>query len=69
MAGDAEAVAGYVDLAHDENTSILSDSTLDLIRRKNYPAKVAEYSGEMLLVGISYDKGEKRHRCRIEKLP
>ena len=126
LEGDEEAVARGVELAHDENTSILSyndenslscvlsiayyyarnnyvmhrelasgkgfadivliprknvdspaivielkvdkdaDSALDQIRRKEYPAKVAEYAANLLLVGISYDRQTKQHSCRIE---
>lgn len=128
LEGDEEAVARGVELAHDENTGILSynnenslscvlsiayyyarnkyvmhrelasgkgfadivliprknvdspaivielkvdkdaDSALDQIRRKEYPAKVAEYAGNQLLVGISYDRQTKQHSCRIEKV-
>ena len=126
LEGDEEAVARGVELAHDDNTSILSyndenslscvlsiayynarnkyvmhrelasgkgfadivliprknvdspaivielkvdkdaDSALDQIRRKEYPAKVAEYAANLLLVGISYDRQTKQHSCRIE---
>ena len=128
IAGNAQAVERAIDLAHDENTSILSyndenslacvlsvayiwakneyiihreyatgkgyadlvmiprrnvskpalvielkfghsaDTALDQIRRKDYPAKIAEYSGEILLVGINYDKETKQHSCKIERL-
>ena len=128
IAGNAQAVERAIDLAHDENTSILSyndenslacvlsvayiwakneyiihreyatgkgyadlvmiprrnvskpalvielkfgqsaDTALDQIRRKEYPAKIAEYTGEILLVGINYDKETKQHSCKIEKL-
>ena len=124
---DEEAVARGIELAHDENTSILSyndenslacvlsiayyyarnnyvmhrelatgkgfadivfiprknvdspalvielkvdgsaDAAIDQIRRKEYPAKVADYSGKMLLVGINYDRESKQHSCRIER--
>ena len=124
---DEEAVARGVDIAHDENTSILSyndenslacvlslafysarnnyifhrelptgkgfadlvliprknvespaiilelkynqdaDTAIDQIKRKQYPAKVAEYVGNILLVGINYDKQQKSHTCRIER--
>ena len=127
LAGDEEAVARGVELAHDDNTSILSyndenslscvlslayyyarndyvmhrelasgkgfadivliprknvdspaiiielkvnkdaDAAIDQIKRKEYPAKVAEYAGDLLLVGISYDRETKQHSCRIEK--
>ena len=43
------------------------DKTIDEIRRKQYPAKIAEYSGDILLVGINYDKQSKTHSCRIER--
>ncbi|MBP3201982.1 MAG: AAA family ATPase [Bacteroidales bacterium] len=44
-----------------------ADAAIDQIRRKEYPAKVAEYSGNLLLVGISYNRDTKQHRCRIER--
>ena len=128
IAGNAQAVERAIDLAHDENTSILSyndenslacvlsvayiwakneyiihreyatgkgyadlvmiprrnvskpalvielkfghsaDTALDQIRRKEYPAKIAEYTGEILLVGINYDKETKQHSCKIDKM-
>ena len=127
IAGNATAVARAIDLAHDENTSILAyndenslacvlsiayiwakneyiihreyatgkgyadlvmiprrnvdkpalvvelkfnhtaDTAIDQIKRKEYPAKIAEYTGCILLVGISYDKETKQHECKIEK--
>ena len=42
-------------------------AAISQIRKKEYTEKVAEYSGEMLLVGISYNKKTKRHDCRIER--
>ena len=44
-----------------------ADTALDQIKRKEYPAKIAEYTGDILLVGISYDKETKQHTCKIEK--
>lgn len=38
------------------------------IKQKNYPQAIADYVGEMLLVGVSYDKGTKEHSCEIEKI-
>ena len=127
IAGNAAAVARAIDLAHDENTSILAyndenslacvltiayiwakndyvihreyatgkgyadlvmiprrnvnkpamvvelkfnntaDTAIDQIKRKEYPSKIAEYTGDILLVGINYDKETKRHECVIEK--
>ena len=127
LAGDADAVASGLDVAHDENTSILSyndenslacvlglayyyakndyvmhreyasgkgyadlvliprknvsspalvielkynkdaQAAITQIKNRNYPQKVAEYTGEILLVGINYDRGTKRHDCQIER--
>ncbi len=44
-----------------------ADAAIDQIKRKQYPAKVAEYTGDLLLVGINYDKESKTHQCIIEK--
>lgn len=48
-----------------------SIAAIEQIKQKNYPAKVKEYmessgSGEILLVGINYDKETKTHTCKIE---
>ena len=43
-----------------------ADTALDQIKRKEYPTKLAEYTGDMLLVGINYDKESKQHTCKIE---
>ena len=45
-----------------------ADTAIDQIKRKEYPAKLAEYTGEILLVGINYDKETKQHTCKIEKV-
>ena len=42
-----------------------ADTAIDQILRKEYPAKVAQYAGNLLLVGINYDKKTKTHSCRI----
>ena len=45
-----------------------ADTALDQIKRKKYPSKLSEYTGDILLVGISYDKEKKQHTCKIEKV-
>ena len=125
--GKGQAVARAIDLAHDENTSILAyndenslacvlsiayiwakneyiihreyatgkgyadlvmiprrnvskpalvielkfnhsaDTAICQIKQKNYSSKIADYTGDILLVGISYDKETKQHACKIEK--
>ncbi|MBR1873247.1 MAG: AAA family ATPase [Bacteroidales bacterium] len=44
-----------------------ADSAIDQIKRKEYPAKLSGYSGNLLLVGIAYDRKTKQHSCVIEK--
>ena len=36
------------------------------IKERRYQDKVAEYTGDIVLVGISYDKEAKTHQCKIE---
>ena len=127
LSGNEQAVAKAIDLAHDENTSILAyndenslacvlaiayiwakneyiihreyatgkgyadlvmiprrnvnkpafvielkfntsvDTAIRQIKQKNYPSKIADYTGDILLVGISYDKETKQHSCKIER--
>ena len=44
-----------------------ADTAIDQIKRKEYPTKMAEYSGDILLVGVNYDKETKLHTCKIER--
>lgn len=47
-----------------------AETAIDQIKRKNYPALIAEYTGDLLLVGINYDKSApegKKHTCIIER--
>lgn len=42
-------------------------TALHQIKNKRYPESILNYTGEILLVGINYDKISKEHQCRIEK--
>lgn len=48
-----------------------AESALEQIHNRRYPEAVRRYGGEILLVGISYDReapaGKRKHQCRIEK--
>ena len=44
-----------------------ADTAIDQIKRKEYPTKMAEYSGDILLVRVNYDKETKLHTCKIER--
>ncbi len=45
-----------------------ADSAIKQIKEKNYTKAVENYCGEILLVGINYDKKNKIHQCIIEKV-
>ena len=53
-----------IELKYNKDT----DSGIDQILRRQYPAKVAEYAGRLLLVAINYDKKTKTHTCEILKI-
>lgn len=44
-----------------------ANSALEQIKNRKYPNSITGYTGNILLVGISYDKGTKTHKCVIEK--
>ena len=46
------------------------ETAINQIKKKHYPDALKDYDGDILLVGISYDKDddEKHHRCVIEAL-
>ena len=37
------------------------------MKEKKYPVSLEDYTGDILLVGINYDKKSKEHQCLIEK--
>ncbi len=55
--------AMIVELKYDKD----ADTAIEQIHRKEYKGKVLEYTNNLLLVGINYDKGTKKHTCVIEK--
>ena len=44
-----------------------TDTAIAQIKQKHYPEKIQEYTGDILLVGISYDRETKQHACQIER--
>ena len=44
-----------------------AESAIEQIKEKQYMDCLKNYSGEVLLVGINYDKESKKHSCKIEK--
>lgn len=53
-----------VELKWNQNAS----TALQQIKNQKYPDSIREYTQNILLVGISYDKKSKIHECRIEEL-
>lgn len=44
-----------------------ANTAISQIRQKHYPDKIQEYTGDILLCGISYDRDTKQHTCQIER--
>ncbi len=71
----AKMLCAYYDRSVDSPAIVLelkynkdADAAIDQIHRRQYPAKVAEYADDLLLVGINYDREQKTHTVKIEKL-
>ena len=43
-------------------------TAISQIKEKNYPQALLDYTGDILLVGIGYNKKTREHRCMIERL-
>ena len=52
-----------IELKYDKST----EAAISQIKARNYPKTVADYTGDILLVGINYDKKTKQHECQIER--
>ncbi len=53
-----------VELKYDKS----AEGAIEQIKKKQYADCLKDYSGEILLVGINYDKNDKKHTCKIEKI-
>ena len=60
---NVDSPALVVELKYDKD----ADTAIDQIHRRKYPTKVAQYTEDLLLVGINYDKETKNHSCVIER--
>lgn len=56
--------AMIVELKYDKS----AEGALEQIKKKQYTDCLRDYSGKILLVGINYDKDNKQHTCKIEKI-
>lgn len=59
----SDAPALVIELKYNQS----ADTAIAQIKQKNYIGKVAEYTGDILLVGITYDDA-KGHTCIIERV-
>jgi len=60
----ADKPAIVVELKYGKSVS----GAIEQIKEKNYLSALAEYKGNVLLVGLNYDKSNKEHECLIEKI-
>ena len=45
-----------------------ADTAIQQIKDRGYAEPLQDYQGDVLLVGINYDKTTREHTCRIEKV-
>jgi len=60
---NVESPALVVELKKDSTV----EAAISQIKQRKYPQQVADYTGDILLVGINYDGETKRHTCQIER--
>ena len=53
-----------VELKYDKT----AEGAITQIKEKQYADCLNDYTGEILLIGINYDKEDKKHTCRIDKI-
>lgn len=59
----ADYPALIVELKWNQN----AQTAMQQIKDKKYPVSILNYTGDILLVGINYDKSSKKHQCLIEE--
>ena len=60
---NTELPAMIIELKYDRD----ADTAIKQIKEKHYDGKLKEYFGNLIMVGINYDKDTKKHTCRIEQ--
>lgn len=60
---NVDSPALVVELKYNKDTQ----AAISQIKTRNYPQTIADYTGDILLVGINYDKDTKHHTCQIER--
>lgn len=59
----AEYVSSVVELKWNES----ANGAIEQIKKKEYCKSLEEYKGNILLVGVNYNKKTKKHECIIEE--
>ena len=54
--------AVVIELKYDQTVN----TAITQIKQKHYPEKINDYTGDILLVGITYHRDSKQHECQIE---
>ena len=62
-----EYAADYPVLVVELKWNKKAETALQQIKDRNYPESLLQYTGNILIVGINYDKKNKLHQCCIEK--
>ena len=62
-----EYAADYPALVVELKWNKNAETALQQIKDRNYPESLLQYTGNILIVGINYDKKNKLHQCCIEK--
>ena len=60
---NVDSPALVVELKYNKDTQ----AAISQIKARNYPRTIADYTGDILLVGINYDRDTKQHGCQIEQ--
>ena len=61
-----EYISGYPALIVELKWNKNAETALQQIKERKYPGSIEQYTGDILLVGINYDKKTKKHQCLIE---
>ena len=61
-----EYVSSYPALVVELKWNKNAETVLQQIKEKKYPESIKQYTGDILLVGINYDKKTKKHQCLVE---
>ena len=62
-----EYAADYPALVVELKWNKNAETALQQIKDRNYPESLLQYTGNIIIVGINYDKKNKLHQCCIEK--